>query len=466
MAVTPNDILSKTFERSFRGYDEDQVDEFLDVLKEEIERINEENHLLMGQIMSLEEEIQTQRADGGSTLSGVEAPVDLDERAKAGIESAKATATRIISEAKETAEHIVQAANKKATEMMTRIEAERKRTGQPSGGGEEISAAQESAAEIIEQAKKRAGAMMIQAKAEAQEQANSILEQAKQRAASAESDMNTRLTDAKQQLESIQNAVKAYKAKLETFINGQSQAFQGFDPNVPGFDPKELNIQKTTKPTVPVMPEVKSPEPEKTVIPEPPAAAIPEPIVKSEPIVAPEPQAPKYQPYKATENDKGYADDLKFSGFDIGKTASAQTPVSPEPQEERPTVSSVLSGGAQQKPEPVQEPQKKESLIMDDSDERYRQVLSQIRNIEKSKDELKARHDSASIESVNPVKDMTGKVEQVTQKSKDTSSSVIISDEDDFVGRISAAAPIEWDEPVPMSDEEKRHLREMLDDML
>lgn len=433
MAITPNDILSKTFERSFRGYDEDQVDEFLDVLKEEIERINEENHLLMGQIMSLEEEIQTQRTEGGSGLKGLLKSSGGDEMTKAGIETAKATAARIISEAKESAEHIVQAANKKASEMMTRVETEKRR----SGGGT-ASEAQDEAVEIVEQARKRAGDMMTRAKAEAEAQAKSILEQAQAQAASAESDMNTRLSDAKEQLESVQNAVKAYKAKLETFISGQSQAFKGFDPHVPGFNPEELNTAK-------------APEPTETIVPEPTQ------------------QTPKYQPYQAMENDKGYADDLKFSGVDFAKGKNAQPPAASGTDEARPTVSSVLAAGTQpaSAPKPETAP-KSEPEENKDPDEQYRQVLNQIRNIEKTRNELKTRHASAPIESVNPVKDMTDKVEKVAQKNqkKQDGSNVIISDEDEFVGKISASEPIEWDEPVPMSDDEKRHLREMLDDML
>ncbi len=94
--------------------------------------------------------------------------------------------------------------------------------------------------------------------------------------------------------------------------------------------------------------------------------------------------------------------------------------------------------------------------------------MNQIRNIEKTKDELKAQTGPSSFESVNPVKDMTDRVEQVKHSDKQSAggSTVIISDDDEFVEKISSAAPVEWDEPVPMSDDEKRHLREMLDDML
>ncbi len=467
MAITPNDILSKTFERSFRGYDEDQVDEFLDALKEEIERINEENHLLMGQIMNLEEEVQTNRQDGGNTAQRIEASSGGDsDAARAGIDSAKATAARIISDAKETAENIIQAANKKATEMMNRIESERTRSAgaaQQAGGAPNLDEAQQKAAEMMEIAKQRATAMMARAKSEAEEQARLIVESAQAKAAAAESDMNTKMADSRQQLESIQNAVKVYKSKLESFINGQAQAFKGFDPQVPGFDPKELNTpQVFAEPAVPAASAPAYQEPAVKAPAEPERASSFQ--FSAEPDM--EPPVPKYRPYQSSDNDRGFADDLKFSGFDFGAQKAAPAPAMPE--EKPPTVTSVLSSGAAPKPafEPEPEPERKVRTT-DDSDERYRQVLNQIRNIEKTKDELKSQNDATHIDSVNPVRDMTGRVESISHKSGgDSGSGVIISDDDEFVEKISAAAPVEWDEPVPMSDDEKRHLREMLDDML
>ncbi|MEX1308359.1 MAG: DivIVA domain-containing protein [Eubacteriales bacterium] len=494
MAITPNDILSKTFERSFRGYDEDQVDAFLDVLKEEIERINEENHLLMGQIMSLEEEMQTYRADGSEAPQKEASAPELDDMGRAGIETAKATAARIISDAKESAETIVKAANKKAAEMMTRIEAERKREGivvpdaeAEAEASKSVTEAKDNANEIMELARRRAGELLTRAKADANEQAKGILAQARTKAASTETEMSEKLAGAKSQLESIQSAVKAYKTKLETFINGQSQAFQGFDPKVPGFDPKSLNtptvsaekpVEKSVEKPVDIKPEpvvAKKAEPAVQEKPEPTVSAQTEPVAstQTEPVGPAETEQAeaKYKPYQPMPNDKGYADDLKFSGYGFGKPAETTTPkaepaIQMESEKEEaaasPKVSNIITAESLQHSEPEKETKAKKSD--DEADERYRQVLSQIRDIEKTKDELKSQQKQAPIESVNPVKDMTDKVETVEHKAD--GSSVIISDDDDFVGKISAADPVEWDEPVPMSDDEKRHLREMLDDML
>ena len=58
---------------------------------------------------------------------------------------------------------------------------------------------------------------------------------------------------------------------------------------------------------------------------------------------------------------------------------------------------------------------KKPGLTDEESDERYRQVLDQIRSIEKNKDVAKPAapsYDSKPFESVNPVKDMTDQVKK------------------------------------------------------
>ena len=43
MPITPMDIHNKEFSRSFRGYNEDEVDQFLDEIVEEFERLYKEN---------------------------------------------------------------------------------------------------------------------------------------------------------------------------------------------------------------------------------------------------------------------------------------------------------------------------------------------------------------------------------------------------------------------------------------
>ncbi|GGI43293.1 septum formation initiator [Paenibacillus marchantiophytorum] len=57
MALTPLDIHNKEFSRSFRGYDEDQVNEFLDQVIKDYEALIRENKDLQNQTVTLQERL-------------------------------------------------------------------------------------------------------------------------------------------------------------------------------------------------------------------------------------------------------------------------------------------------------------------------------------------------------------------------------------------------------------------------
>lgn len=56
--LTPLDVHNKEFKKSFRGYDEDEVDEFLDLVVAEFERIVRHNEDLQGSISGLESRLE------------------------------------------------------------------------------------------------------------------------------------------------------------------------------------------------------------------------------------------------------------------------------------------------------------------------------------------------------------------------------------------------------------------------
>ncbi|NQX65483.1 septum formation initiator [Paenibacillus ferrarius] len=57
MPLTPLDIHNKEFSRSFRGYDEDQVNEFLDQVIKDYEALIRENKDLQNQTVALQERL-------------------------------------------------------------------------------------------------------------------------------------------------------------------------------------------------------------------------------------------------------------------------------------------------------------------------------------------------------------------------------------------------------------------------
>ena len=57
MAITPMDIHNKEFSRGFRGYNEDEVDQFLDNIVDEFEKMYKENKELKEKITTLMDQI-------------------------------------------------------------------------------------------------------------------------------------------------------------------------------------------------------------------------------------------------------------------------------------------------------------------------------------------------------------------------------------------------------------------------
>jgi cell division initiation protein len=57
MNITPNEISNKDFKKVFRGYDMDEVDEFLDQLVEDYDKLFKENINLKDSVTALEDKI-------------------------------------------------------------------------------------------------------------------------------------------------------------------------------------------------------------------------------------------------------------------------------------------------------------------------------------------------------------------------------------------------------------------------
>src|SRR5437667_12565214 len=85
--ITPVDIQQKEFRLSFRGYSEREVDEFLDLVTEEVARLHAENR-------RLQEEVEFQRT--------VPIGTDAATRADEIVRRAREEADRIVAEARGT----------------------------------------------------------------------------------------------------------------------------------------------------------------------------------------------------------------------------------------------------------------------------------------------------------------------------------------------------------------------------
>lgn len=111
MAITPNEISNKEFKRGFRGYDMDDVDEFLEQIVDDYEKIYKENISLKEKIAMLNEKIEHYSNIESTLQNTLLLAQKAAEQAK---DNSKKDAELIIRDAQETANGMV----KKAEEQI------------------------------------------------------------------------------------------------------------------------------------------------------------------------------------------------------------------------------------------------------------------------------------------------------------------------------------------------------------
>ncbi|MBM7581978.1 cell division initiation protein [Caldicoprobacter guelmensis] len=123
MPLTPMDIHNKEFSRSFRGYDEDEVDQFLDEVVQDFERLYKENLELKERIGLLKEQLEYYKSME-NTLK--ETLVTAQKTAEEVTASAHKNAELIIKEAEHKAQKIIQDANEQVLKIRMEYEETRK----------------------------------------------------------------------------------------------------------------------------------------------------------------------------------------------------------------------------------------------------------------------------------------------------------------------------------------------------
>ena len=114
MSLTPMDIHNKEFTRKFRGYHEDEVDQFLDKIVDDYERLYKENIELKDKVNALGDQIN-QYKTMESTLK--ETLVTAQKTADEVTALARKKAELILKEAEEQARHVVESANDHVVEI-------------------------------------------------------------------------------------------------------------------------------------------------------------------------------------------------------------------------------------------------------------------------------------------------------------------------------------------------------------
>ena len=123
--ITPLDIQNKEFPRGVRGYKEDEVDSFLDLLTLDFEKIVKENFSLKDQIKTLNAELERFRTSEASVYDTLEVAKSLmndisssaEKRASMVMKNAELDAQLILREAKESVEKL----NEEYSAVKTRL---------------------------------------------------------------------------------------------------------------------------------------------------------------------------------------------------------------------------------------------------------------------------------------------------------------------------------------------------------
>lgn len=124
--ITAMEINTKRFEQAKPGYKPEEVDEFLNLLADQISTMTKDKEDTEKKIEVLVESIRRYKADEEALK---DAMIGAQKQARAVMEEAKFKADAIIYEAQQKAEQIISAANVKADEIIgsTAVRAERER---------------------------------------------------------------------------------------------------------------------------------------------------------------------------------------------------------------------------------------------------------------------------------------------------------------------------------------------------
>ncbi|MNW29388.1 Septum site-determining protein DivIVA [compost metagenome] len=119
MPLTPLDIHNKEFSRRIRGYDEDEVNEFLDQVIKDYEIVIRENKELQNQMLSMQEKLD-HFSNIEETLS--KTIIVAQEAADEVKNNAKKEAQLIVKEAEKNADRIVNESLSKSRKIAMEVE--------------------------------------------------------------------------------------------------------------------------------------------------------------------------------------------------------------------------------------------------------------------------------------------------------------------------------------------------------
>ncbi|MFN8089503.1 MAG: DivIVA domain-containing protein [Mycobacterium sp.] len=232
MPLTPADVHNVAFSKppiGKRGYNEDEVDAFLDLVENELTRLFEENSDLRQRIGELDQELAAYRA-GGAVVQPTQAiplyqPEPEPVAAPAPPASAAANeehaikAARVLSLAQDTADRLTETAKAEADKLVADARANSEQM---------MAEARHTAETTVNEARQHSDAMLSDAQnrsetqlRQAQEKADALQADAERKHAEIMGTINQQRTVLEGRLEQLRTFEREYRTRLKTYLESQ-----------------------------------------------------------------------------------------------------------------------------------------------------------------------------------------------------------------------------------------------------
>lgn len=237
MPLTPADVHNVAFSKppiGKRGYNEDEVDAFLDLVENELTRLIEENADLRQRVNELDSELSAARANGGGTQAPqsiphyepepepvyeAPAPVAPVVAPPAASEDHAVRAARVLSLAQDTADRLTSTAKAESDKVLSDARAQ---------ADAMVSDARKTAETTVADARQRADAMLADAQTrsdtqlrQAQEKADALQADAERKHSEIMGTINQQRTVLEGRLEQLRTFEREYRTRLKTYLESQ-----------------------------------------------------------------------------------------------------------------------------------------------------------------------------------------------------------------------------------------------------
>ncbi|ODQ95306.1 DivIVA domain-containing protein [Mycolicibacterium holsaticum] len=232
MPLTPADVHNVAFSKppiGKRGYNEDEVDAFLDLVENELTRLIEENADLRQRVAELEQELGSAHAGGGQAAPSIPhyeqpAPEPVQqqpayEAPAASSEDQHLRAAKVLSLAQETADRLTGSAKAESEKMLADARAQ---------ADAMVTEARQTAETTVAEARQRADAMLADAQnrsetqlRQAQEKADALQADAERKHSEIMGTINQQRTVLEGRLEQLRTFEREYRTRLKTYLESQ-----------------------------------------------------------------------------------------------------------------------------------------------------------------------------------------------------------------------------------------------------